>query len=147
MPCGVRTVGTEYIMTNQGRARSRLRGPSRWLWVILGGVILAAALFRGAASLFGAGQADLGPPVTGTTTVGARDNDFAPAAIAVPAGTTVTWAWEGNNDHNVVGDGFESPVQTRGEFAYSFADPGTYDDRCTLHGGMHGEVVVTTPAA
>ncbi len=130
-------------MTTHDMSAPRTRRSSRWLWIVLGALILSAVLFRGTNSLFGWGPSDPGPPVTGTTTVAVRDNRFAPAAIGVPAGTTVTWEWEGDNDHNVVGDNFESAVQEEGQFTHTFAAPGTYDYRCTLHGGMTGEVVVT----
>jgi plastocyanin len=93
----------------------------------------------------GCGSGDGGDdeaPVTGLIEVAVRDNDFEPAAIEVPVGTTVTWRWDGDNAHNVVGDDFESETQTSGTFAHAFAAPGRYDYRCTLHGGMRGEVVV-----
>ena len=87
------------------------------------------------------GQSDA--PVTGVTEVAVRDNYFEPAAIEVPVGARVTWRWEGDNPHNVVGDGFESEIQTEGTFANVFAEPGRHEYRCTLHGGMRGEVFVT----
>lgn len=86
---------------------------------------------------------DADAPVTGVTDVAVRDNYFEPAAIEIPVGTTVTWTWEGDHDHNVVADGFESETQTEGSFAQTFAEPGRHEYRCTLHGGMRGEVVVT----
>ena len=43
----------------------------------------------------------------------------------------------------MAGDGLESPVQTAGEFATAFGEPGTLAYRCTLHFLMHGNVVVT----
>lgn len=72
---------------------------------------------------------------------------FRPEASTVPAGTTITWSWpEGSIDHNVVGDGFSSPIQRAGTFAHRFAEPGSYAYQCTLHPGMDGSVAVT-PAA
>ncbi len=72
---------------------------------------------------------------------------FRPEALTVPAGTTITWSWpEGSIDHNVVGDGFSSPIQRAGTFAHRFAEPGSYAYQCTLHPGMDGSVTVT-PAA
>jgi plastocyanin len=65
-----------------------------------------------------------------------------PAAIEVPVGASVTWRWEGKHDHNVYADAFESAIQKEGTFAHTFAEPGRYPYRCTLHGGMDGEVVV-----
>lgn len=89
------------------------------------------------------GRSDADPPVTCVTEVAVRDNHFEPAVIEVPVGTTVTWRWDGKNSHNVVADDFESETQTEGTFAHAFAEPGRHNYRCTLHGGMRGEVVVT----
>ncbi len=83
------------------------------------------------------------PAAKGVSEVTVEDMKFTPRVIEVPVGTTVTWRWEGENEHNVVGDGFEPPVQKDGQFVYTFAGPGTYDYRCTLHVFMRGEVVVT----
>lgn len=134
-------------MTTHDITAPPARRSSRWLWIAIGALILAAVLFRGASSMFGASPPDLNSPVSGVTTVAVADNFFAPAAIEVPTDTTVTWEWQGNADHNVVGDGFESAIQNEGEFAHTFAAPGTYDYRCTLHGGMDGRVVVTEETA
>ena len=90
---------------------------------------------------------ELDDPVAGATEVTVRDNEFEPNAIEVPLGTTVTWRWEGDHAHNVVGDGFESPVQEDGTFAQTFDEAGTHAYRCTLHPGMRGEVVVTDEPA
>src|SRR5687768_17178823 len=126
-------------------SQSQSQPSRRWLWILLGAV-LVWLVFSGAGSLFGGGD-DSGPPVAGATEVAVRDNVFEPAAIEIPVGTTVTWQWEGDTPHNVVGEGFESPVQDSGEFAYTFDDPGTFDYQCTLHGGMRGQVVVTEASA
>ncbi len=95
------------------------------------------------------GSANPGPTdtVTGVTEVEVNDNYFNAQSISVPAGTTVTWVWKGNMPHNVVGEGFESEVQTEGEFSFTFTEPGTYPYKCTLHGGMIGEVIVTEAEA
>ena len=79
-----------------------------------------------------------------TSTISVQDNMFGPGAAEVGVGETVTWNWEGSNDHNVVGDGFQSDVQSEGSFTQQFDEPGTYEYRCTLHGGMAGRVVVTS---
>ena len=126
---------TSMISTQPSRRSRRRR--------ILTVALVALAVVAGTAALVIRAQLDPGDPVAGVTEVAVRDDEFAPAAIAVPVGTTVTWRWEGDNQHNVVGDDFESPVQTDGEFAQTFAEPGTYDYRCTLHLFMRGEVVVT----
>lgn len=119
------------------------RAPRRRLRLGLGiGLALLIALAAGTALALRA-QLDPGAPVAGVSEVAVRDIEFGPAAVAVPAGTTITWRWQGVEQHNVVGDGFVSPVQTSGEFAHTFAAPGTYAYRCTLHFLMRGEVIVT----
>jgi plastocyanin len=112
-------------------------------WYVLGAALLLVAAIGGIAFAVVRAQLDPGAPVAGVSEVAVRDNEFRPAAIEVPAGTTVTWRWDGKEQHNVVGDGFESPVQTAGEFAHAFSEPGSYDYQCTLHFFMRGEVVVT----
>ena len=73
----------------------------------------------------------------------ARDLRFQPAAVRVPAGTTVTWSFEdGRVPHNVKGDGFASGNLTTGTFSHPFGQPGEYRYTCTLHAGMDGRVVV-----
>ncbi len=75
-------------------------------------------------------------------TVDVSDNDFTPTSLTVEAGTTVTWVWEGNALHNVVGESFESEIQAEGTFDHRFDDPGTYTYVCTLHPGMNATVTV-----
>lgn len=115
---------------------------SRRLRIALGVAVLVLAAVGGTTALVIRDELDPGDPIAGVTEVAVRDNEFAPPAISVPAGTTVTWRWEDEEPHNVYGDGFESPNQTVGEFRHAFAAPGTYDYRCTLHFFMRGEVVV-----
>lgn len=81
------------------------------------------------------------PPVA-TTQVRVIDDLFEPVAAEVPAGTEVTWTWEGDNLHNVTADDFSSDVQDQGIFRHTFDQAGTYRYRCTLHAGMEGAVVV-----
>ena len=117
---------------------------SRRLWRWLAIAALTLIVLGAAATLIIRDQLDPGAAVAGVTEVAVRDNEFAPAAIEVPAGTNVTWRWDGEVDHNVVGDNFESPVQTEGTFSQSFTEPGTYAYECTIHFFMRGEVVVTS---
>lgn len=104
-------------------------------------VLTTLALIAGGC---GAGGPDplAAPPVAASAVVVA-DDEFAPAAVEVPAGTSVTWTWEGGNAHNVSGDGFTSDTQDEGTFTHAFDAPGTYAYRCTLHPGMTGAVVVS----
>lgn len=112
-----------------------------WLWIGLGVVLAWLVLGRGAGLFLGGG--DSLQPVPAVSEIAVRDHFFDPAAIEIPAGTTVTRDWQGDCQHNVVGDDFASPVQETGDFSYTFETPGTHDYECTLHGGMRGQVIVT----
>src|SRR5688572_4761653 len=84
---------------------------SRRLTLILIVVVVVVAV---GGVLFVRNQLDVGDPVVGVTEVAVSDNSFGPESVQVPAGTTITWTWNGKEQHNVVGDDFESPVQTEG---------------------------------
>ncbi|WP_227354325.1 halocyanin domain-containing protein [Haladaptatus salinisoli] len=84
-----------------------------------------------------------------TVEVGPASNElvFAPAAIRVRPGTTVTWKWVGSGHHNVVAEGgqFDSgQAKTGGTFEHTFETPGTVLYYCEPHesAGMKGAVVV-----
>ena len=115
--------------------------------LLLAPLALAAALVLAGCGDDGGGgaAAAAAAPVTGVTRVAAKDNRFTPPAVQVPAGTTVTWAFEdGLVPHDVTGDGWRSgDPQRKGTFAHTFDRPGTYPYRCTVHDGMNGRVVVT----
>ena len=74
---------------------------------------------------------------------------FAPAAITVPAGTTVTWTNDDHFTHSVQfldgGLPTDPHVMSPGQTAtFAFATPGTYTYQCHLHPqNMKGTVVVT----
>ena len=119
----------------------------RRLPLLLAPLVLAAAVVLAGCGDDGGGgaAAAAAAPVTGVTRVAAKDNRFTPPAVQVPAGTTVTWAFEdGLVPHDVTGDGWRSgDPQRKGTFAHTFDRPGTYSYRCTVHDGMNGRVVVT----
>ena len=119
----------------------------RRLPLLLAPLALAAAVVLAGCGDDGGGgaAAAAAAPVTGVTRVAAKDNRFTPPAVQVPAGTTVTWAFEdGLVPHDVTGDGWRSgDPQRKGTFAHTFDRPGTYPYRCTVHDGMNGRVVVT----
>lgn len=85
-----------------------------------------------------------------TVSVGAGDGfAFDPPAIAVSAGTEVTWEWVGQGgQHNVISDdlGFESELTDEEgfTFSYTFEEAGTYTYYCDPHEsvGMKGGVLV-----
>lgn len=70
---------------------------------------------------------------------------FGPQALAVRAGTTVTWINEDDIPHSVVArDGaFKSKVLDTGDrFSFTFAKAGTFGYFCSLHPHMTGHIVV-----
>ena len=88
-----------------------------------------------------------------TVDVGAEGNGgayaFAPPAIRIAPGTTVTWVWTGNGSgHNVAHEQGEFESETTPEdgheFEHTFDATGTYRYYCAPHlnFGMRGVVVV-----
>ena len=86
-------------------------------------------------------EADVGPP-TDSPTIAVTDNDFEPDEVVVEVGTEVTWVWEGESEHDVVGSGFESDLKTTGTFTHTFDEPGSYTFVCAPHRGMQATVHV-----
>lgn len=86
-----------------------------------------------------------GPPVA-TDTVAIKNFAFAPAAVTVRAGTTVTWTNDDEEAHTVTtasGPVHSKALAPGATFAYRFAKPGTYHYICTIHPYMQGTVTVT----
>jgi plastocyanin len=111
------------------------------LIVLIAGLALAAA---GCGSSASQDKATKTPPVSGVREVEARNLQFSPPAIQVPAGTTVTWHFDdGAVPHNVTGKGFASPNLKQTTWSHRFPTAGTFTYRCTLHANMVGRVVVT----
>jgi plastocyanin len=80
-----------------------------------------------------------------STIVMARDFMFAPAALTVGVGATVTWTNKDDEPHTVVSDAglFRSGALDTGEsFSFSFDRPGTYHYLCSIHPRMVGTIVV-----
>ena len=72
-----------------------------------------------------------------------RDFEFTPVKFEARAGEAVTWRNEGEQIHNVKGDGFFSRAMNSGDtFEHTFDKKGSYDYICTLHPQMQGTVVV-----
>lgn len=76
-------------------------------------------------------------------TVKVRNLKYVPKTLEVKTGDTVTWEFDdGNIPHDVKGDGFESPVKTKGTWSHTFTKAGSYDYHCTIHPYMKGVVKV-----
>ncbi len=70
---------------------------------------------------------------------------FAPTAVTVATGTTVTWTNSDDVPHTVMSDDkiFKSKVlDTDEKFSYTFTKPGTYPYFCSIHPKMTAKIVV-----
>ena len=84
-------------------------------------------------------------PAAGMATVRIDNFNFAPAALTVAAGTTVTWTNADDSPHTVrEKDGkFKSAaLDTDDTFSQTFTAPGKYEYFCSIHPRMTGEIVV-----
>lgn len=98
------------------------------------------------------------PDITGTgetgdnpgTTPGANEvfiqgMAFVPATITISAGTAVTWTNKDAVTHNATSSPalFSSGSLANGAtYSFTFATPGTYSYKCTIHPSMSGTVIV-----
>lgn len=86
---------------------------------------------------------------TGSDSVSVVNDGFTPATVHPDSTGTVVWVWKsGGVTHNLVFEDGEpgSGDKSTGTFARTFANPGNYRFRCTIHSsnftsGMHGVVV------
>lgn len=120
---------------------SRLRRlPSGVGAALLLAVLALTAL--GCAATNGAADAS---PVATTKVDLPKSYKFAPAAITVKAGETVTWTNDDNFTHSVRIEGGTPMVMKPGETTtFTFDKPGTFKYDCSFHPqDMKGEVVVT----
>jgi plastocyanin len=88
----------------------------------------------------GNSQAEAAP-----NTIEISNFSFAPAALTVPVGTTVTWVNDDDEPHTVVESNtlFKSHALDTGDtFSFTFATPGKFQYFCTIHAHMVGTVVV-----
>jgi plastocyanin len=80
-----------------------------------------------------------------STVVMAKDFMFAPTAITVEAGSTVTWTNQDDEPHTVVSaEGLfrSAALDTNEKFSFRFDKPGTYRYTCSIHPRMVGTIVV-----
>jgi plastocyanin len=101
----------------------------------------AAAL---AALGFAAAPAAGGPPPPGPSSA-IHDRIYAPSAITVAAGQTISWHNETLGPHTVTSttELFNSGRLDAGaSYSLKFANPGTFDYYCTVHPTMKGVVTV-----
>jgi plastocyanin len=103
---------------------------------LIGGVLWVVAVS-------GAGMA--APRTAGPATITIEHFQFAPPALTIPAGTTVTWVNHDTEIHTVTspaGMFASAALETDDTFSYTFNAPGTYAYFCALHPHMKSTVVV-----
>jgi plastocyanin len=107
---------------------------------------LVLALGVAAVALSGCsnGAASTASPVATTSVDLPKSYRFAPTAIVVDVGATVTWTNDDNFTHNVTFDGQPGAQLKPGESTTkTFSTAGTYHYQCTLHPqNMQGTVTV-----
>jgi plastocyanin len=93
--------------------------------------------------LGGCGAATRTPPSAGVRTVLIQGFKYAPASLAVAAGTKVTWTNRDAAPHTASARGLETGTLTRGTSrTLILSTPGTYRYVCRFHPFMHGTIVV-----
>jgi plastocyanin len=106
----------------------------------MGGIAAGLAVAAVAAWLTGAPAVAAPSP-----TVGIHEFKFAPAALTVARGTTVTWVNHDEEPHTVTSatGAFASTGLVKDDsFAQTFSEPGTYQYFCALHPHMKATVTV-----
>jgi plastocyanin len=112
------------------------------LAAVLSSLALAGTVLAGCA---GSGAASAAPVATDHVDL-PRSYKFAPTAITVTAGTTVTWTNNDNFTHSVELDGVAAPgkvIHPGESTTESFDKTGTFHYVCAFHPNMAGTVVVT----
>ncbi|MGE7434053.1 cupredoxin domain-containing protein [Kitasatospora sp. NPDC001175] len=94
-----------------------------------------------------AAQTPAGAPAA-TDSVAIKNFAFAPAAITVKAGTTVTWTNQDTDAHTVTSQNKAGALNSQAlntgqSYSYTFTTPGTYGYLCTIHPFMTATVTVT----
>ena len=71
-----------------------------------------------------------------------------PGPVTIEVGDTVTWVNDDDAPHDAVGNGWTTPLLTKGDsHAVTFIAAGTYAYYCSIHPEMTGRVVVRAAAA
>jgi plastocyanin len=112
------------------------------IWLSAGGPVLAD---RGSPLAERARQ-DEGGAILATVNVSIQDNFFSPSPVNIVVGDTVHWTNNGGVDHTTTGATWNSGTLMPGQsFDHTFNSAGTFGYSCTIHLGMNGSVVVSSP--
>jgi plastocyanin len=113
------------------------------IFVVTGTALIAIALSQGARPSLAKSPEEKS---TSSTSVKIDNFSFGPAAITIPAGTTVTWTNNDDVPHVVISDDnkmFKSKaLDTDDRFSFTFTKPGTYNYYCAIHPKMVAKIVV-----
>jgi plastocyanin len=126
---------------------STTRNPAsrrRHIGLLLGTVAVSALLAGALPELTAVGEAAV-QAAASPATVTIDNFAFAPGALTVTAGTTVTWKNDDDSPHRIGDkDGtFKSAaLDTDDTFSHTFATPGEYPYICTIHPYMVGKIIV-----
>jgi plastocyanin len=111
-------------------------------------LVLLTALIAGAEILVACERKPASAP-TKVAAVAIREFKFEPAKVTVHQGDTVEWKNDDSVPHPATADSkgqkpaFDSDrMQTGATWRYVAATKGTYDDTCTFHPNMKGELIV-----
>jgi len=112
--------------------------------LLLGAVGVTALLAAALPELTAAGEAVVAAAAS-PATVEIDNFAFAPAALTVTAGTTVTWKNDDDSPHRIGdknGTFTSAALDTDDTFSHTFAAPGEYPYICTIHPYMAGKIIV-----
>lgn len=105
-------------------------------------VVLAALAALVLAACGGGGDGSVAAAATPGTVV-VKNLKYAPKTVTVDVGERVTWKFDdGRIPHDVKGDDFKSPTQSKGTWTHTFTEAGSYAYHCSLHPYMKGTVEV-----
>lgn len=100
----------------------------------------------GSTSGSGAGSGSASGSAGGSgNVVDVKNFSFVPGNLTITKGTTVTWKFDDQADHNVTAsnNAFKSTnLHTGGTYSFTFNTAGTYSYICTIHQYMKGAVTV-----
>ena len=116
----------------------------RRIALLLGAVAVTALLAVAVPKLTAAGEAAVAAAAS-PATVEIDNFAFAPAALTIAAGTTVTWKNQDDSPHRIGdknGTFTSAALDTDDSFSHTFAAPGEYPYICTIHPYMAGKIIV-----
>lgn len=89
-----------------------------------------------------------GPSIAVDKWVTMFDSKYLPGVVTIEPGDTVTWVNDDDLPHDAAGNGWSTPLLTKGDSAsVTFARAGTYRYSCTIHPQMRSAVIVRAGGA